>query len=300
MRGYFKLIFFLSLSALIFSGCKTKRVLTKSPLLPLSEKAIIEQLQANIFNFRTISAKLDVNAKTEKENRSFKVNMRVAADSAIWMSITPALGIEAARAMVSVDSLKFIDKLGDKYYMGDYRALDSLFGYEAQYDFLENLLVGNPIQILEDEKYQSVVDELYYVIQTKNPRKVRKAVDLSFKPSMKDTLQIETEVVKRKKLDKAFEKLEEEDLVIKRFYVRSDNFRVEKVIIEDLLTQRSFRVEYADFLQVAGKPFAHDITIFIDTPKESGKFELSYSRIKINEPQSYPFKVPSKYEPLFR
>jgi len=300
MRRYFKLILFLCLLAMIFSSCKTKRVLTKSPLLPLSEKAIIAQIQANTFDFSTISAKLDVSVLTEKENRSFKVNMRVEADSAIWMSITPALGIEAARALVSEDSLKFIDKLSDKYYLGDYRALDSLFGYEAQYDFLENLLVGNPIQILEDEKYQSVVDELYYVIQTKNPRKVRKAVDLSFKPSMEDTLQIETEVVKRKKLDKAFEKLEEEDLVIKRFYVRADNFRIEKVIIEDLLTQRSFRVEYADFAKLEGNSFANDITIFIDTPKESGKFELSYSRIKVNEPQSYPFKVPSKYEPLFR
>jgi len=300
MRRSFEPIFFLLILLLVISGCKTKRVLTKSPLLPLSEKAIIAQLEANAFEFSTLSAKLDVSAVTETENRSFKVNMRVAADSAIWMSITPALGIEAARAMVSEDSLKFIDKLSDKYYMGDYRALDSLFGYEAQYDFLENLLVGNPIQILEDEKYQSVVDELYYVIQTKNPRKVRKAVDLSFKPSLGDSLQIETEIVKRKKLDKAVEKLEDEDLVIKRFYVRADNFRVEKVIIEDLLTQRSFRVEYADFMEVEGYSFAHDITVFIDTPKETGKFELSYSRLRRNIPQSYPFKIPSKYDPLFR
>lgn len=300
MKRFFHLICLLSLSSLIFSGCKTKRALTKSPLVPLNEKAIIAQLEANTFKFTTLSAKLAVNAVTEKENRSFKVNMRVASDSVIWMSITPALGIEAARAMVTADSLKFIDKLGDKYYLGDYRALDSLFSYEAQYDFLENLLVGNPIQILEDEKYRSVVDDLYYVIQTKNPRKVRKAVDLSFKPSMEDTLQIETEVVKKRKLDKAFKKLEEEDLVIKRFYVRSDNFRVEKVIIEDLLTRRSFIVEYTNFLEVEGYSFAHDITIFIDTPTESAKFDFSYTRIKINPPQTYPFKVPSTYEPLFR
>jgi hypothetical protein len=284
----------------VLSGCKTKRVLTKSPLLPLNEKAIIAQLEATLFKFETLNAKLSVNAETEKENRSFKVNMRVASDSAIWMSITPALGIEAARAMVTTDSLKFIDKLSDKFYLGDYRALDSLFGYEAQYDFLENLLVGNPIQILEGEKYQSVVDDLYYVIQTKNPRKVRKAVDLTFKPSMEDSLQIETEIVKKKKLEKAVEKLEEEDLVIKRFYVRADNFRVEKVIIEDLLTERSFRVEYGDFMDVGGQAFAHEIDIYINTPKESGKFELSYSRVRLNESQSYPFKVPSKYEPLFR
>ncbi|MEM9050720.1 MAG: DUF4292 domain-containing protein [Bacteroidota bacterium] len=292
------LVFLVMLSAI--SSCKTKRALTKSPLLPLSEKAIIDQLEANIFEFNTLSAKLDVKAKTDKESRSFKVNARVAADSAIWMSITPALGIEAARALVTEDSLKFIDKLSDKFYLGDYRALDSLFGYEAQYSFLENLMVGNPIQILDGEKYQSIVDDLYYVIQTKNPRKVRKAVDLTLERAEQDSATIDTEVIREKKLIRAVEKFEEEDLVIKRFYVRSDNFRVEKVIIEDLLTQRSFRVEYGDFQPLGDNFFAHDVDIFIDTPKESGKFEFSYSRIKVNEKQSYPFKVPSKYEPLFR
>ena len=294
-----RLLFGLALLS-AFWGCKTKRALTKSPLLPLNEKAIISQLEANIFEFKTLSAKLDVKAKTDKESRSFKVNTRIAADSAIWMSITPALGIEAARALITEDSLKFIDKLSDKFYLGDYKALDSLFGYEAQYSFLENLMVGNPIQILDGEKYQSIVDDLYYVIQTKNPRKVRRAVDLTLERAEQYSVKIDTEVIREKKLIKAVEKFEEEDLVIKRFYVRSDNFRVEKVIIEDLLTQRSFRVEYGDFQPLGDNFFAHDVDIFIDTPKESGKFEFSYSRIKVNEKQSYPFKVPSKYEPLFR
>lgn len=294
--------FFIALLCIVaFGSCKTKRALTKSPLVPLNEKAIIDQLNANWFDFNTLSAKLDVDAETATEDRSFKVNTRIHADSVIWMSITPALGIEAARAVVTTDSLKFIDKLGDKFYLGDYRALDSIFGYEAQYSFLQNLLVGNPIQILDGEKYQSIVDDLYYVIQTKNPRKVRKAVDLTLERAPEDTLiSIDTEVVREKKLKKAVEKFEDEDLVIKRFYVRADNFRVEKVIIEDLLTKRSFMVKYDDFREFNNNYFAHEVSIFIDTPKESGKFELTYSRLKVNTEQSYPFKIPSKYEPLFR
>ncbi len=288
------------ISFLVISGCKTRRALEKSPLVPLNEKAIIEQMRKSQFEFETMSAKLAVNAKTATENRAFKVNLRVQSDSAIWLSITPALGIEAARAIVSEDSLKFIDKLADKYYLGNYMALDSLFGYDAQYSFLENLLAGNPIQISEEEKYVSVVDELYYVIQTKNPRKVRKAIDLAVKPQNLDSLNLDSEVVKKKKLEKAAQKFSEEDLVIKRFYVRADNFRVEKCVIEDLLTQRSFQVEYDDFRPVGDSFLAHELSIVITTPKESGRFEMSYSRVKLNESQSYPFKVPSKYEPLFK
>jgi hypothetical protein len=301
MMLFFKRSIIALLCLTAITSCKTKRALTKSPLVPLSEKAIIDQLKANWFDFNTLSAKLDVDAETATENRSFKVNTRIQADSAIWMSITPALGIEAARTLITTDSLKFIDKLSDKYYLGDYRALDSLFGYEAQYSFLQNLLVGNPIQIIPGEKYQSIVDDLYYVIQTRNPRKVRKAVDLTLERTHEDSLiNIDTEIVKEKKLQKAVEKFEDEDLVIKRFYVRADNFRVEKVIIEDLLTQRSFIVKYNDFREFGDNYFAHEVNIFINTPKETGKFELTYSRLKLDESQSYPFKIPSKYEPLFR
>jgi hypothetical protein len=280
------------------SSCKTRRALEKSPLLPLSEKAIIEQLAKNSFHFTSLNAKLQSSVRTSDENRSFKINLRMESDSAIWVSITPALGIEAARAVISQDSLKFIDKLNDKYYLGNYGILDSLFGYAAQYDFLENLLVGNPIEISEDEKYVSVVDELYYVIQTKNPRKVRKAVDISLRPDISDSL--DAEVIKEKKLKKAAEKFDDEDLIIKRYYVRANDFRVERCIVEDLLTERSVRLEYDHFEEVNGTPFAKEISIFIDSPNETGRFELSYSRIRTNERQSYPFKIPSKYDPLFR
>lgn len=283
------------LSLFLATGCKTKRALERSPLLPLSEKAILEQMEANAFRFETLSAKLSANVNTSDENGSFKINLRMRADSAIWMSITPALGIEAARAIVSQDSLKFIDKLNDKFFLGDYLILDSLFGYAAEYSFLENLLVGNPIEVSEEEKYVSVVDDLFYVIQTKNPRKVRKALDLALKPT-RDSL--DAEVVKEKKLMKAAEKFEEEELVIKRYYVRANDFRVERCIVEDLLTRRSIRVDYEEFEMIDGISFAKEISISIATPKDTGRFELSYSRIKTNDIQSYPFKVPVKYEPI--
>ncbi len=36
-------------------------------------------------------------------------------DSAVWVSVIPALGIEMARALLTPDSLKLMDKLHDQY-----------------------------------------------------------------------------------------------------------------------------------------------------------------------------------------
>lgn len=299
MKGKLKFgnIILLVLSvAVLTTGCKTRRVIEKSPLVKLSESVILEQVEAAAFDYRTLNAKVAVNISSEEANGSFKINLRMAEDSVIWMSIVPALGIEAARALITKDTLKFIDKLKDRYYVGEYSFLDTLVQYNTEFSFLENLLIGNPLEILPSEKYTSVTDDLYYVIQTKNPRKVRKALDLSKKPQAPDSTL--SDIVKEKKFQKALEKFEDEDLVIKRYYIRAADFRVERTIIEDLLLQRTVILDYDNFEPVNGTPFPMSAHMRVTTPKETATFEIDYSRIRVNEPQSYPFKIPDKYEPL--
>jgi hypothetical protein len=279
-------------------GCKTRRAIEKSPLVKLNENAILEQVEKNAFKFETLSGKIAVDLKSETQNGSFKINLRMKEDSVIWMSITPALGIEAARAAVTQDTLKFIDKLKDKYYTGSYSFLDSLFHYEADFNILENLLVGNAFQILPDEKYVGLTDDLYYVIQTKNPRKLRKALDISVKP--KEEVEDIQSVEKQKKLERAVEKFDDDELIVKRYYIRAHDFRIERTIIEDLAEKRSLSVVYRNFEMHQGGLFPTEALIEISTPKETATFELSYSRIKIDQAQNYPFKIPEKYEPFFQ
>ncbi|MBK6894893.1 MAG: DUF4292 domain-containing protein [Flavobacteriales bacterium] len=49
-------------------------------------------------------------------------------DSAVWVSITPALGIEVARALLTTDSLFLIDKIHDTYWLGDTTQAQTKFG----------------------------------------------------------------------------------------------------------------------------------------------------------------------------
>lgn len=280
----------------VMTGCKTKRVTQKSPLVNLSESAILKQLEASKFRYSELSAKASVSVEGQKANGQFKINMRMAEDSLIWMSIVPALGIEAARAMVSPDSLKFIDKLKDKYFVGKYDFLDTLIQYETQFDFLENILIGNPIEINPEEKYVSVTDELYYVLQTKNPRKLRKALDLTGKARTPDTAL--TDVVKERKYQRALEKFEGEDLVIKRYYIRAQDFRVARTIIEDLEMNRTVILNHSDFELVGDVNFPMKTELRIETPNQTATFELRYSRVRVGRDLSFPFKIPEAYDPI--
>lgn len=276
------------------SGCRTKRILEKSPLVPLGENALMELVQAHTFDFYTLNGKMAVRAQSPGQNGSFKINLRMASDSVIWMSITPALGIEAARVLLRPDSLKFIDKLNNTYYRGGFDLLDSMINYYAEYSLVQNILTGNPIQIDPDEKYVASVEGLNYMLTTKTGRKLRKSIevteDLYGVPALG--------VVKQRKYRKAKEKYDDSDLIIKRYTVRPGDFKVVRSQVDDIAFGRSLQVDYDDFRETEGRLLPMKITIRASAPDQSAKFELSYSRIRLDEQQSYPFKIPAKYTPF--
>lgn len=278
----------------VATGCKTKRVLEKSALIPLSDNALLSLVQANTFDFATLNGKLSASIASDVHNGSFKVNLRMTSDSIIWLSVTPALGIEAARALMEPDSLKFIDKIKNNYYLGSFDVLDSLINYYAEFELIQNLLTGNPIQIGSDEKYTAGTEGLRYVLSTKAKRKVRKSLT---KQSFDDGLP-GFDVLKERKFEKAVDKYDEDDLIIKRYFVRPGDFKVVLTQIDDVLYKRTLRVHYRDFEDVEGQSFPMNISIEVSSPDQSAKFDLSYSRIRINEPQTYPFKIPAKYTPI--
>lgn len=291
-----KFLFLVFISFALLAGCKVRRTVEKSPLLQLNENALLELIDMNSFSYTTLSGKMSVSASTPDQKGSFKVNLRMGKDSAIWMSITPALGIEAMRILIEPDSLRFINKMKNQYFAGDYNSIDSLLQYTTKFEFIENLLVGNAVEIEPNEKYISIVDNLYYVLQTKVKRKLKRAVNVAIKPNKKDSLY--GDVLKEKKYKKAIEKFDEDDLIVKRYYIRASDFRIARINIDDLLYKRSVQISYDDFQTYNGMKIPMSIDIQVTTPTETSRIEMQYSRIKINEAQGYPFKIPSSYKAI--
>lgn len=296
MNKVIRFCFIFILGIAILSGCKVRRVVDRSPLLNISENALLDLAQANSFDFKSLNAKLSVQIKSTNQNASFKVNLRMEYDSIIWMSITPALGIEAARALVDPDSIKFIDKLKNQYYIGDFKVLDSLLAYSVGFEFLQDVLVGNPAKLVPGEKYSSSVEGLNYVLESKTKRRIRNIVDVNYNENKSDTGH--RAGLKEKKFEKVTEKYSDDDLIIKTYYLRPGDFRVEKLAIDDVLLRRSLRVKYDNFDLVDGMSLPMTIEIEMLSPEGISTFGLEYTRISTNEAQSYPFKIPAKYTPV--
>jgi hypothetical protein len=91
-----------------FSSCRKSKNLTavKEPLKDRPSGQILRQYEQNEFKFDWLGMKIDAETQNEGESLSFKATVRMRRDSAIWISLSPALGIEVFRVLITQDSVK--------------------------------------------------------------------------------------------------------------------------------------------------------------------------------------------------
>lgn len=120
----------------------TVKIATTPPDLTYvkNQLAIIKSHQVNFNTFSgRASAKLDVNGSSN----DVTLNIRVSRDKKIWVSITALLGIEVARAVITPDSIKIINKLQGLYIKKPFSFIYQYASRQVNYKTIESILVGN-------------------------------------------------------------------------------------------------------------------------------------------------------------
>ncbi len=103
-------------------------------------------VMANRINFSSFSAKIDVDyTGADGKKQDVNAHLRMQKDSALWISITAILGIEAMRAVITQDSVKILDKLGKTYTARSVSYLQEITGLPLTMADLQDLLIGNPV-----------------------------------------------------------------------------------------------------------------------------------------------------------
>jgi hypothetical protein len=104
-------------------------------------------------------------------------NIRAKKDSAIWISISPALGIEVARVMMTHDSIRVIDRINKKYYSYDYYVFSQFTSIPIDLKTLQNIIAGIPIYF--DDKKVKTNRQDTLVMLTSGQMKVRNTLYLN-------------------------------------------------------------------------------------------------------------------------
>ena len=280
-----------------FTSCSSRRNLTEKPLPNRPPQFLIKKLDANKFDFDWLSAKINSKVKMKEKSYSFKTTLRVRKDSCIWVSMSPAMGIEAARIVITQDSIKFVNKIEKQFLIASFDDINKKLTSDIDFALLQDFIIGQPVGFDHDAKYKSKVDtSRLYRLTMKNPRRVRKAVEIKKDDKKKYDIDSTMNIgINDRRLDKALDKKSGEDLFIMRYWLNGDDYNLAKVVINDLRQQGMMQLLFREYLPIEEQDFPHESELFVTNLEGQISVRLKYSKVKLNNRLKMPFKINSKY-----
>ncbi|MEZ5196431.1 MAG: DUF4292 domain-containing protein [Bacteroidales bacterium] len=170
-KGLFSRSFISFLAFIVFisltTSCKTNRSVIKEPIKEYGADYLFEKLKENELKFDWFTAKYNLDLIIDKKKTSLSGQLRVKKDSVIWISFSPALGIEMARLLVTTDSVKFINRINKTYFEGDYRLVNDFLDSNVDFDVLQSILLGNDLTYYEDGKFRhhTIVKSIIWLLR---------------------------------------------------------------------------------------------------------------------------------------
>jgi len=145
----------------VLGSCSTLRK-TSSPDKPLKERSskyLLKQLAQQQLAAEWFSARARITYQDPYETVKLTSYIRMQKDSFIWMNFKK-LSVEAARVLITPDSVWIIDRLNNQYAGKDFAFIQKNFHLPVNFTALQNMLLGNPVFLTTD--LEASVEEQQY------------------------------------------------------------------------------------------------------------------------------------------
>jgi len=254
------------------SSCKPKKDISNTTTYqPLPSKTLVDRLEENQVEFDWLRAKANATLKYKGETNAIKANIRIRQDSATWVHLSKA-GVPVFTTLISQDSVKFLIRVGEKsFFEGTYEYIQRLLNIEMNYTIIEEFLSGNPIAFDPKAKFDASTDSTGYLLTTDKVKPLEKLLK------------------KRKRKDREYQYT---------CWIDPVQFQCSGVRVDFKADTTAIEVHYGKWEMVDEINMPREASIQITTPSDTLKLELEYYRLKMNEKQSFPFKVTDSYEPF--
>ena len=262
---------------LLFSSCKSKKHLpaqtSRCKLEHKSARILTALLKKNQADYKTFNGKIKANIAIDEKETEFSISLRMKKDSVIWASVS-SYGIEGIRFVATKDTLKFIDRLNSRYFIGGYDTLTKMLNTEIDLEILQSLLVGNSVEFYEeDEKLRGGIDSCKYILGTIRKRKLRK-------------------VIRGKELREPAQNI----------WMLDSTFKISRILFREFDSRREFDAHFSDF-QPAELPegeskqivVPNNLTFYIKTDNII-RVDFKYTKASADKPQTFPFSIPESYQ----
>ena len=239
---------------LVFS-CKSTSVIKSGTVDEnLTAKAVIRNHYYSHINFKTLSGKMRIDYSDGESTQSVSVSFRMEKDKAIWLSAP--LGI--VKAYITPERVSFYNKLDNEYFDGNFSYLSQLLGTDLNFQKVQNLLLGEPLFDLRDEKY---------------------TVDIA-----NDNYQL-----KPKKVGDLFKTL---------FQIEPLNYRMVTQQLSQPWEKRLLEINYKNYQKVNKWILPGEIDILAVDGDNTNNITVEFRNMEFNRTLNFPYSIPNGFKEI--
>lgn len=188
-----KLLCLFTIIAVLLS-CKSKKlVLTPEPAPELvvvqaiaadnSKLNKINQIRDKDAVFSTLVIKAKADLSIDNKSNEVNMNIRMKNNEVIWVSVTAMAGVEVARALITPDSVKILNRLDNIYIKKPFSYIYEFTNDRINFKTLQSVLIGNTVSDLlsdstelsaegDETLLKSIIGSLVYDLKANLQNKV--------------------------------------------------------------------------------------------------------------------------------
>lgn len=164
----------LFLVILVMVSCKPKQILAESQATgnEISSKEIIQKHYNNTVDFSTLYIKANAKYEDSKNTQNVTAEIRIKNNEKILISVR-VLGITMAKALITPDKVYYYEKINNTFFEGNFELLSRWLGTELDYQKVQNLFLGKPIDNLIQHNYKASVENQLYKLKNQQEELIK-------------------------------------------------------------------------------------------------------------------------------
>jgi hypothetical protein len=118
----------------------------------------------------------------------------------------------------------------------------------------------------------------------------------TFKASVENQ-QYKLNTINRRKLRRYVRRSDDDiSIPIQSIWLDPENFKISKVLLKEAeRDSRKFIATYNEFQDIEGHLIPTKLDFKVETDLKKVRIQISYSKIQLNQDQTYPFRIPGSY-----
>jgi len=258
---------FIATLAITISACSTTRRTIREPLKEQGADFLFSSLKSSELKYNYFSARFSTSFVQQKNVTSFSGQIRIHKDSLIWISISPVLGIEMARLLITNDSIKYMNRIDNNYFISDFNYINTLINSTLDFDMLQAFLTGNDFSFYENSSFRAGVDNQEYRLVTTDRRKLKKYVRRN----------------------------QDINIPIQHIWLSAETFKISRVMVREV-QQGGRKLEGTyEYVNNGNQLVPLKLNFDLETAENKNQIMVEYSKLNTADSLAFPFKIPEKY-----